>query len=205
MRCCGSEKFPAPPCVRFETRQSLTATRLARGEGSSGLISMRMGISMKLSLRFVGKVDARLKREILQLFKWLRRWYTFPNALEIRLVHQQRLIAFDGTTCALEWWQSSRGQESVTGKIAVGTFAKNFREGGPGVAYSTVIAAVGRVLKYYYQAIRDSPQREDYADLWGDKILDAYFGGAYPPPPWPGAWKQRSSRIKSSHVTRTPR
>ncbi len=147
---------------------------------------------MKLTLRFVGKVDARLKREILELGKWLRGWYPFPNALEIRLVHQKLLIDFDGTKCALRWWQSSRGQESVTGEIAVGSFPRNIRDHGPDVAFPTVVAAVGRVLKYYYQAIRDAPQREDYADLWGDRMLDAYVKGGSPPPPWTGAWARRS-------------
>ena len=123
--------------------------------------------------------------------KWLRGWYPFPNRLEIRLVHQMRLVDFDGTKCALRWWQSSNRTEPVTAEIAVGTFAKNFESDGEGVAFCTVVAAVGRALKYYYQAVRDSPKREDYAERWGDRLLDAYCDGSSPPPPWKGAWAKR--------------
>ena len=45
-------------------------------------------------------------------------------------------------------------------------------------------------LKYYYQAIRDAPYREDYATRWGDRLLDAYVNGTPPPPPWKGAWSE---------------
>lgn len=143
---------------------------------------------MRLRLRFIGKVDRRLRSEVLELFKWLRSSYRFPNALEIRIVHQRVLIDFDGTECALRWWQSSRGGGPVTGEIAVGSFPQNMKDDGPQVAFPTVIAAVGRVLKYYYQAIHDSPQRGDYAEFWGDKMLKAYTGGTRPPEPWKGAW-----------------
>ena len=143
---------------------------------------------MRLRIRFIDGVDTRLKSEIVELGKWLRTHYAFPNALEIRLVNQMTLIDFDGAECALRWWQSARGREPVTGEIAVGSFPGNLRDDGPSVAFGTVVAAVGRVLKYYYQAIRNAPYREDYADRWGDRLLDAYVNDTPPPPPWKGAW-----------------
>jgi len=145
---------------------------------------------MALRLRFIGGVDPHLKSEVVELGKWLRTEYPFPVALEIRLVNRLVLIDSDGTECALRWWQSSRGSEPVTGEIAVGSFSRNLRDDGASVAYPTVVAAVGRLLKYYYQIIRDAPQREDYADRWGDRLLDAYVDGSQPPPAWKGAWSE---------------
>lgn len=143
---------------------------------------------MKFRLRFIGDVDYRLKPEIVAFGKWLRKSYAFPLGLEIRLVHAKALTDFDGTSCALRWWQSSLGHESFTGEIAVGSFAANLRDCGSGTAFSTVVAAVGRVLKYYFQVVRDAPSREDYATTWGDRLLDAYVEETAPPPPWRGAW-----------------
>jgi hypothetical protein len=144
-----------------------------------------------LHLRFIGGVDDRLKAEVMYVGKWLRGWYAFPNRLEIRLVNQRRLVDFDGTKCALRWWQSSIGTEPVTAEIAVGTFAENLESHGEDVAFPTVIAAVGRALKYYHQQVRGSPNREDYAERWGDQLLNAYCDGLSPPPPWKGAWANR--------------
>lgn len=138
---------------------------------------------MALSFRYKGKVDLRLKREMHYFGKWLREHYEFPNPLEIRLVHQDFLIDFDGTKCALRWWQNSGGAESVKGEIAIKSFDRNLRNEGPQVAFPTVIAAVGRVIKYYNQAINDSPIREDRATSWGDKIMDAYIDNKVPPKP----------------------
>ena len=73
--------------------------------------------------------------------------------------------------------QSSRGLESVTGEIAAASFPENLEDGGPETAFPTVIAAVGRLLEYYYQAVRGAPIREDPAERWGDRMLDAYTGG----------------------------
>ena len=142
---------------------------------------------MGLRLRFVDGVDPRLKPEIVYLGKWLRRCYSFHSTLEIRLVNARTLTDFDGTKCTLRYWQSSRGAEPVIAEIAAGSFPQNLRTCGPGVAYPTVAAAVGRSVKYYFQIVRGSPLREDYATLWGDKLLDAYIDGSVPPPPWKGA------------------
>ena len=145
---------------------------------------------MSFRLRYIGGVDARLKSEIVELGKWLRKWYPFPITLEIRLVNEKVLIDLDGAKCHLRYWQSSRGAEPVTGLIAVGSFAQTLKSRGPTWAYPTVVAAVGRVLKYYNQMIRDAPLREDYATRWGDRLLDAYVEETTPPPPWKGAWSE---------------
>jgi len=138
---------------------------------------------MRFRLRFDDGVDARLKPEIVALGKWIRQRYQFPNPLEIRLISKKVLTEPDGSKCALRWWQSSRGLEAVTGEIAVGSFSAKMRDDGPTVAFPTVVAAVGRVMKYYYQAIRNAPQREDHATRWGDRLLDAYVDGTALPPP----------------------
>ena len=75
----------------------------------------------------------------------------------------------------------------VTAEIAVGLFAKNLRVDGSRVAYPTVVAAIGRALKYYFQAIRDAPSREDYAERWGDRVLAAYVDGTRPPSAYKGS------------------
>jgi hypothetical protein len=49
------------------------------------------------------------------------------------------------------------------------------------MAYATVIAAIGRVLKYYDDAITDRAPREKFVDRWGDKLMNAYLGGTAPP------------------------
>lgn len=66
-------------------------------------------------------------------------------------------------------------------EIAVHSFAGNLRAKGPSMAYPTVIAGIGRVLKYYDHAITDRPPREEFVERWGDKLLDAYIGGTVPP------------------------
>lgn len=105
----------------------------------------------------------------------------------MRLVDVPSIVDFDGESCQLRWWQSSLGHEPVIAEIAVGDFAQTLLESGEDVAYPTAIAAMGRALKYYFQAVKDSPLREDYAEAWGDKLLDAYVTGSTPPKPWPGA------------------
>jgi len=141
----------------------------------------------RLRLHFVGGVDPRLKREVIAFGRWLREWYTFAVPFDIRLVNQDELIDFDDQPCALRWWQSDLGSEPVTGELAVGTFPSQMQQLGPTWAYPTVIAAIGRLVKYYFQAVQNSPLREDYAEAWGDKLLDAYVDDLTPPPPYPGA------------------
>ena len=147
---------------------------------------------MQLRFRFVGDVDERLKNELRPFARWLRGWYRFPVPLEIRLINQLELVDDDGTPCHLRWWQSSRGQEPVTGEIAVGRFPHNLKHDGPMVAYPTVVAAIGRLLKYYFQAIREAPRRTDFAERWGDRLLEAYTEGTRPPPAWKGAEYRRN-------------
>lgn len=131
-------------------------------------------------LRFIGRVDRRLRPEVLALTRWLRRWYSYPRGLELRLVHEPRLVDIDGTSCVLRWWQNDTGKP-VVAEIAVHSFAGNLRAKGPNMAYPTVIAAIGRVLKYYDHAITDRAPREKFVERWGDKLLDAYIGGTVPP------------------------
>jgi hypothetical protein len=131
-------------------------------------------------LRFIGRVDRRLRPEILALTRWLRRWYSYPSGLELRLVNKPKLVDTDGTRCVLRWWQNGAGSP-VIAEIAVHSFAGNLRAKGPNMAYPTVIAGVGRVLKYYDHAITDRPPREDFVERWGDKLLDSYIGGRVPP------------------------
>ena len=132
-------------------------------------------------LRFIGRVDLRLRREVLVLTRWLRRWYSYPSGLELRLVHKSRLIDTDGTRCVLRWWQNGTGMP-VIAEIAVHSFAGNLRAKGASMAYPTVIAGIGRVLKYYDDAITDRAPREAFVERWGDRLLDAYIGGKVPPP-----------------------
>jgi hypothetical protein len=131
-------------------------------------------------LRFIGRVDRRLRPEVLALTRWLRRWYSYPSGLELRLVHQSKLVDTDGTKCALRWWQNGTGTP-VVAEIAVHSFAGNLRAKGPGMAYPTVIAAIGRVLKYYDHAITDRALRQKFVERCGDKLMDAYVDGTVPP------------------------
>jgi hypothetical protein len=131
-------------------------------------------------LRFFGRVDRRLRPEVLALTRWLRRWYSYPSGLELRLVHEPKLVDTDGTNCILRWWQNDTGTPFVA-EIAVHSFAGNLRAEGPGMAYPTVIAAIGRVLKYYDDAITDRRIRDKLVERWGDKLMDAYVDGTVPP------------------------
>lgn len=140
---------------------------------------------MTLKIRFVGGADSRLKREIVVFGRWVRKRYSFPVACEVRLINRAVLIDTDGAKCHLRWWQNDR-KRPFTAEIAVGRFATNLEKEGSGVAYPTVVAAMGRALKYYYQTIRGEVAREDYADRWGDRLLDAYVDGGRPPQPWRG-------------------
>jgi hypothetical protein len=133
-----------------------------------------------LRLRFIGNVDRRLRSEMRPFAQWLRRSYAFPSRLEIRLVNQSRLMDDDGVECAMRYWQSVRS-EAITAEIAVGTFARNFKDEGPTVAYPTVVAAVGRVLKHYEQLLSGAPLHQDPATSWGDRLLDAYVRGEEAP------------------------
>ena len=142
---------------------------------------------MSLKLRFVGDVNPHLKSQMIYFGMWLRIHYQFPISLEIRLIYQDILIDFDGTECNLRWWQSSCGSESVKGEIAVKAFDRTLKEEGENIAFPTVIAAISRVVKYYYQIINNSPIRYDYAEKWGDKVMDAYIDETIPPPPFKGS------------------
>ena len=140
-----------------------------------------------LRVRYLESVDPRLKSQMGPYTRWLRRWYSFPVPLEIRLIGRSPLIDDGGAECYLRWWQ--RGTERpVFVEIAVGHFEQNLAREGPDVAYPTVAAAIARGVKYYIQAIRDAPQREDYAERWGDRVMEAYADELTPPEPWKGAW-----------------
>jgi hypothetical protein len=69
----------------------------------------------------------------------------------------------------------------VVAEIAVHAFARSLHAEGENVAFPTVIAAMGRVLKYYDHAIIDRAPREKAVERWGDKLLDAYVDGTVPP------------------------
>jgi hypothetical protein len=144
------------------------------------------GKPVALRIRYLEHVDPRLKSEMVIYARWLRWWYPFPTPLEIRLIGRDVLTDTDGVKCHLRWWQNDAGGP-VTVEIAVGKFARNLRREGSWVAYATVVAAMARGVKSYYQAIRDAPLRKDHADRWGDRVLDAYVDETKPPPPWRGA------------------
>lgn len=135
---------------------------------------------MALLLRFIDGVDPRLRYEMQPYVRWLRRWYDFPVTLHMRLIHRDVLVDDDGSRYHLRWWQHDR-HRPVTVEIAVGKFARNLAREGPTVAYPTVAAAIARGLKYYRQATRDAPIREDYADRFADKVIDAYVADRKPP------------------------
>jgi hypothetical protein len=136
---------------------------------------------MSLSLRYLNNVNPYLKSEMLYYSKWLRKCYDFPVPLEIRLINKKVLIDFDGTKCTLRWWQNSGGKEAFKGEIAVGTFDENLNSEGPTVAFPTVIAAIGRVVKYYYQAIDDLAINEDLVTEWGDLVMNSFIDKTPPP------------------------
>lgn len=141
---------------------------------------------MSIHFRYIEGVPAKLKTQIQYLANWIRSGYGFPVPLEIKLINRQHLIDFDGTKCHLRWWQLDNQDESFKVQIAVGTFTSNLRNEGPTVAYPTVVAAVGRALGYYFQAIDDHPDSEQLATQWGDSLLEAYCNdGIHPHPnPW---------------------
>jgi len=135
---------------------------------------------MSLSLRYINNVDPYLKSEIIYFGKWLRDNYDFETPLEIRLINQNTLIDFDGTKCALRWWQNTT---SVKAEIAVKSFKRNLRDEGASTAFPTVIAAIGRAVYYYNKAISDSTCSEKSAAIWGDKVMDAFIDSKRPPSP----------------------
>ena len=137
---------------------------------------------MSLTFKYLDGVHPELKSEILAFARWLRQNYTFETPLEIRLIPKDVIVDFDGVECALRWWQNKRKPESVKGEIAVKSFELTLINEGPTVAFPTVIAAIGRVLKYYLLAIHDLPESEDVATKWGDRLLDAYCDKTSPPP-----------------------
>jgi hypothetical protein len=140
------------------------------------------GENMSLSFRYIDNVNPYLKSEMFYFGKWLRKSYDFPTPLEIRLVNRKVLIDFDGTECTLRWWQNSGGAETVKGELAVKSFDENLNNEGPTVAFPTVIAAISRIVMYYYQAIYDLPLNEDSATEWGDQVMDAFIAKTNPPP-----------------------
>lgn len=137
---------------------------------------------MSLCLRYINDVNPYLKNQMLYFGKWLRKAYDFPVPLEIRLVNCKVVVDFDGTECALRWWQYSGGAQAFKGEIAVGSFDETLRRKGPTFAFPTVVAAIGRVVQYYYQAIYDLPANEKLATKWGDLIMDSYIDRTTPPP-----------------------
>jgi len=132
-------------------------------------------------MRCVGAVDPRLREELVAGFRWIRANYSFPTSVEIRFVHVARIVDFDGAACALRWWSEDGG--SFVGEIAVLSFAKNYAREGPTVAFPTVVAAVGRALKYYFQCVSGAPNRADHAEAWSERFLEAYIDDDVPPPP----------------------
>ena len=135
---------------------------------------------MSLAFRYKDGINPDLKNEIIYFGKWLRQNYVFTKPLEIRLIHKDELLDFDGTKCALRWWQCS--SESVKGEVAVKSFDSNLKNDGPAVAYPTVIAAISRVVKYYFLAIQDIPEHEIIVTEWGDNVMSAYIDKITPPP-----------------------
>ena len=113
-----------------------------------------MTVSSGLTLRFVGDVDASLRREVRAFAGWIRQWYTFPNPLEIRFLAQDVITGDDGQDFEMSWWQSERGRERVVVELAVGSV-----DCGPALSRRDIgcpeaLAAVGRGLKCYYQSVR---------------------------------------------------
>lgn len=138
---------------------------------------------MSLTFRYLDGVHPELKAEMLVFARWLRLNYAFETPLEIRLIPEEAITDFDGVECALRWWQNKRKPESVKAEIAVKSFEATLEKEGPSVAFPTVIAAIGRVVKYYLLAIHDLPESEDVATEWGDRVLDAYVDKTCPPSP----------------------
>ena len=154
-------------------------------------------------MQFVGDVDAHLRREVERFARWLRRWYTFSRPLDIRLVHAAAVTDMDGKSVWLSWWQDYDRHETLHAEIAVGSFAGNLAAYGPDTAYPTVLAAVGRVVKHYFQCLGRSPVRADYAQRWADRALDAYYDRTTPPSPWPASRLTAPSKMASSDASRT--
>ena len=130
---------------------------------------------MSLRIRYLDGVDAYLKSEMIGVGKWLRANYDFTTSFEVRLINRNILFDFDGTECALKWWQNSGRFESVKAEIAVGSFQKNLADEGAEVAFPTVIAAIGRAVYYYQRAITNVETSEGQATIWGDKLMNAFI------------------------------
>lgn len=116
---------------------------------------------MSLRLQYIEGVFEDLKSEVECFAKWLRAGYKFPVPLEIKLINRPHLIDDDGTECHLRWWQLDNQDQAVKVQVAVGNFPKNLETDGPTVAYPTVVAAIGRGLSYYFQAITITPTQSN--------------------------------------------
>ena len=133
-------------------------------------------------------VHPQLQDGLQSLGNWLSQWYSLPRSLEIRFFETKHLFAVDDEPVFLKFWQDEEGQKAITVEIAVGAFAENLETDGPECAYPTVVAAVGRGLKYGYQLAYDRTINKTNVSRWGDKFMAAYNADKTPPPPMERSW-----------------
>lgn len=131
---------------------------------------------MAFTLHIDDDVDPRLRKELVVLGEWVDQAYGFPIDLELRIAGSELLVDDDGDECFMRWRQAGT-DETVFVDIATGRFARNLEVDGEGVAFPTVIAAIGRGLQVYFQICRGEEWDEVAADVWGDRFLDAYTDG----------------------------
>jgi hypothetical protein len=140
-----------------------------------------------LRLRFVGDVDERLKQSVMAFARWLRQWYLFSAALEIKLVHVDCFVDEDGGSSVVRWWHARGPGQPGTAELAVASIGEMLDTEDASAVHAMVFVAIGRLVKNYFQALHEAPIREDYAEIWATKLLNAYASGATPPQPYRGS------------------
>ena len=141
----------------------------------------------RLSIRFVGDVDPALKQHVAAFARWLRQWYWLETPLVIKFVHVDCFLGDHGDNGLLRWSRTEDAGEPVIGELAVATISRIVDREEASAAYYMVLTDIGRILKYYFQTMRESPIRNDYAETWANKLVEAYVHGTMPPAPYRGA------------------
>ena len=143
-------------------------------------------MSSGLQLRFLGEVDADVRSDVLAFSRWIRRTYTLPSPLLIRVSGDDVFFDDRDGESTERWWQSEHGRERVVVELAIGWI--RCEAGGEWTvdARREVLAAVGRGLKSYFQCIDNAPFRADHARRWGDALASAFLEGGAPPTPRSG-------------------
>ena len=139
---------------------------------------MRTPLKRGLRLRFDPQVHNDVRESCKRFSAFLRKKYEFPKRVTVKIKHQRRIRAMDGTLCVGTFWRPDDYSEEPYARIAAGDYDELVQKWGETNAKGAILKTIAHELTHYFQwinALELTPIGEErQATRYSKYILDEY-------------------------------